>query len=76
MDEINTPPAPEAAGEIQGAAAWACPECGEPVINIPPRRWPGALGSPPAWSHLDGEPLCPIVGPNGYQPATPERVPS
>ncbi|MGH7918836.1 MAG: hypothetical protein ACREQM_02695 [Candidatus Dormibacteraceae bacterium] len=47
---------------------FVCPECGEPVQHVPPAGWlvPAPL---PEWSHLDGEPLCPIVGPHGYEPA-------
>ena len=51
-----------------------CPECGEPVVARPPRTSvPYAahgLGAP-RYSHLDGEPLCPVAGPRGYQPADP-----
>lgn len=51
-----------------------CPECGEPVQPKPPTvsfPWV-AHGLPiPRWSHLDGEPLCPVIGPDGYQPADP-----
>ena len=58
---------PDAVGRV-------CPECGEPAYPVPPRvlvPW-AAHGLPvPGWSHADGEPLCPVLGPDGYQPATP-----
>jgi hypothetical protein len=68
VDEINTP------DEADDTGVWVCSECGEPVTNTPPRCWTGALGPRPSWSHLDGEPLCPSIGPDGYQPAKPERI--
>ncbi|MFC4529139.1 hypothetical protein [Sphaerisporangium dianthi] len=48
-----------------------CPECEEPAERATPTSWTPAWGRAPSWSHLDGEPLCPVVGANGYQPATP-----
>jgi len=48
-----------------------CPECGEPARHRPPPRWNGAAGPAPAYSHLDGEPLCPVPTNNGSEPATP-----
>ena len=51
-----------------------CPECGEPVRHVPPtarQPWAGHGRPVPAWSHTDGEPLCPVSGPNGSQPADP-----
>ena len=51
--------------------ALVCPECGEPAQARPPTSWTPAWGPAPAHSHTDGEPLCPVVGPTGYQPATP-----
>lgn len=50
-----------------------CPVCGEPVRNRPPRTWNPTWGKRPGWSHLDGEPLCPVVGRGGYRPAGPAR---
>jgi hypothetical protein len=50
---------------------WVCPECGEPVQRRPPASWQPAWGPRPGWSHLDGEPLCPMMGPQGYRPAEP-----
>lgn len=53
-----------------------CPECGEPIVNRPPTESPWlttflAAGNPkPKWSHPDGEPLCPVMGAGGYEPAT------
>lgn len=53
-----------------------CPECGEPAkpANIP-RRGAMLAVEPKRLkaSHLDGEPLCTIVTPTGYQPAMPIR---
>jgi hypothetical protein len=49
-----------------------CPECGEPARAAPPREWPLAGFTPrPRYSHHDGTPLCPVVGPDGYTPAEP-----
>lgn len=46
----------------------ACAECGEPAQEQPPTaiRPAGAPGQ--RYSHLDGEPLCPVVGADGYEP--------
>ena len=47
-----------------------CPECGEPARAVPPHEWPLAGWAPrPRFSHHDGTPLCPVVGPDGYTPA-------
>jgi hypothetical protein len=49
-----------------------CPECGEPARVVPPNEWPLAGWAPrPRFSHHDGTPLCPVVGPDGYTPAEP-----
>lgn len=48
-----------------------CPQCGEPVQQRPPTAWTQAWGPRPGHSHLDGQPLCPVVGPGGYRPAQP-----
>ena len=45
---------------------WQCPECGEPAVQQPPRNWTPANGPHPRYSHLDGEPLCPVLGANSY----------
>ncbi|WP_239335073.1 hypothetical protein [Frankia sp. CiP3] len=54
-----------------------CPECDEEVISEPPTDdlTPYAAHglTAPAWAHLDGTPLCPVIGPDGYQPAQPKR---
>jgi len=47
----------------------ACPVCYEPARACPPRMWVAANGPRPSWSHVDGEPLCPVVGADGYRPA-------
>jgi hypothetical protein len=57
-----------------GTAVPACPECGEPVQPEPPTvtaPWTVPGRPVPQRSHLDGQPLCPVVGPAGYQPADP-----
>jgi hypothetical protein len=33
-----------------------------------------ANGPRPGYSHPDGEPLCPVIGPHGYRPADPVQV--
>ena len=54
---------------------WVCPVCAEPVRACPPRRWPAVLGPRPRHAHLDGEPLCPVIGSRGYQPGRPVPAP-
>ena len=56
-----------------------CPECGEPVRvarggdeSVRSARLNGR--KLPRHSHLDGEPLCPVVGRKGYEPAKAVRV--
>jgi len=46
-----------------------CPGCHEPARARPPRTWVAANGPRPPWSHVDGEPLCPVIGSGGYRPA-------
>ncbi|QBI55485.1 hypothetical protein [Streptomonospora litoralis] len=47
-----------------------CPQCEEPVRHMPPRIW--ATGTDrPAYSHRDGEPLCPVRTGTGHRPADP-----
>lgn len=55
-------------------ARYVCPECHEPARPCPPHRWVPANGPRPAWSHVDGEPLCPVVGVDGYRPARRGRM--
>ena len=50
-------------------AQFKCPVCGEVAVNQPPTSWAPAFGPRPQWSHWDGEPLCPVIGPDGYRPA-------
>jgi hypothetical protein len=48
-----------------------CPECGEPVKNVPPVNWivPGEV---PGWTHAsDRTALCPVMTSAGYRPARP-----
>ena len=56
-----------------------CPECDEPVRvsrggdeSVRIARLYGR--KPPRHSHLDGEPLCPVGGRNGYEPAKAVRA--
>lgn len=49
--------------------ALVCPECGETARSAPPRTWNPTWGPRPEYSHTDGKPLCPVVGPDGYHPA-------
>lgn len=58
-------------GNCAGGTGAVCPECGEPVRPVPPTVPRPADEPVPVWSHLDGEPLCPVVGPHGYRPAHP-----
>jgi hypothetical protein len=53
---------------------WTCPECGEVAVERPPVSMGlASLRStkPHTFSHFDGEPLCPVVGADGYEPAQP-----
>ncbi|GAA4899337.1 hypothetical protein GCM10023405_19180 [Streptomonospora salina] len=48
-----------------------CPGCKEPVRRKPPRIWSIATDRP-AYSHHDGEPLCPVPAAEGdSRPAEP-----
>jgi hypothetical protein len=58
-------------GRSTPAARLWCPECGEPATARPPTRWTAANGPRPEHSHRDGEPLCPVMTAQGYQPAKP-----
>jgi hypothetical protein len=54
-----------------------CPECGEDAVEEAPTGLVpyAAHGQDvPAYAHPDGEPLCTVVGPRGYQPADPVEV--
>lgn len=46
-----------------------CPECGEPARAEHPTTWDYRWGPAPDFAHLDGEPLCPVIGDTGYEPA-------
>jgi hypothetical protein len=55
----------------------ACPECKEEVLTGPPTAlvpYEAHGLEEPGYSHLDGEPLCPVMGPRGYQPADPVEI--
>lgn len=61
---------PEAVGLV-------CPECGDDAVEEPPQTVApySAHGlDVPRYAHPDGEPLCPVLGPSGYQPAQPREV--
>jgi hypothetical protein len=45
-----------------------CEECGEPAVEVEPTSWNPCWGTKPQWSHEDGEPLCPVLGADGYGP--------
>jgi hypothetical protein len=54
-----------------------CPECGERAVRADAprdRRYPDTF-SLHAWVHTDGEPLCPVIGPDGYTAAQPDLPP-
>lgn len=52
--------------KARDGADWICPECGEAAKSLAPTP-----GSAVQFRHFDGEPLCPVIGPDGYEPATP-----
>jgi hypothetical protein len=59
----------------QAAAQLVCPECGETAVHQSPTAWTPAWGPAPAYAHTDGQPLCPVIGPDGYQAAEPVMAP-
>ncbi|KWX02759.1 hypothetical protein C3Y87_03955 [Carbonactinospora thermoautotrophica] len=81
-DTAKSPPEEERSSPMPAEAKppgrLVCPECGEPVQQRPPTSptpW-RANGRPvPEYSHLDGEPLCPVMGQHGYEPAQPVPAP-
>jgi hypothetical protein len=61
----------------QQSVGRSCPECGEPAVHQPPTDltpWQAHGRERPWWSHADGSALCPVTGPDGYEPATPVRA--
>jgi hypothetical protein len=49
-------------------------QCGELIVRCAPTEFPWAsteAGRVARWSHLDGSPVCPRMGPDGYEPAEP-----
>jgi len=63
--------------------AHVCPECDEPAVKKAATKKPNKVLLPITskrilkrmeWSHLDGQPLCPVMGPHGYEPAEPKKV--
>lgn len=90
VDRLASVPNPNRVGTRDAYVAFAtargrcrvstlrCPECLEPARPcppIPPKGW--AIGVEPErlrHSHLDGEPLCPVMTTRGYQPALPEAA--
>jgi hypothetical protein len=61
---------------MASATGWVCPRCDQPAQARPPEEWSPAAGPHPNWSHMDGQPLCPVQGAYGYLPAMPELSPS
>jgi hypothetical protein len=58
------------------AAPLVCPERQEPARAVAPREWLLSGWKPrPRFSHGDGTALCPVVGPDGYEPAEPIPAP-
>jgi hypothetical protein len=72
-----TPPitnAPAAQMEGTQMSDTTCPECGEPAVHRPPDDlvpYQAYSTPPPQWSHTDSSALCPVMTPDGYQPAVP-----
>jgi hypothetical protein len=67
-------PAPQDAGQGGAEPALACPECDEDAVRRPATDlvpWEAQGLDPPGWSHRDGSALCPVIGPDGYEPARP-----
>lgn len=53
------------------APSLVCPECREAARDRPPHDWPLlAWRQLPRYSHRDGTPLCPVIGADGYEPAS------
>jgi len=78
-DEGRTAVAGAALGPAVGprVVGLACPECEEEVTTSPPTTlapYEAHGMQRPGYSHLDGEPLCPVMGPRGYQPAEPVEI--
>jgi hypothetical protein len=67
-------PAPERATEVVGLE---CPECGEDAVEQAPAAlvpYDAHDRAIPRYAHPDGEPLCPVMGARGYEPAQPREV--
>lgn len=68
------------AHDDEGAAAVVgleCPECGEDAVEQTPETlvpYDAHERAVPRYAHPDGEPLCPVAGPSGYEPAQPREV--
>jgi hypothetical protein len=56
---------------VPATVTMVCPECDEPVVPRVPNTPVVAGRARQPWSHRDGEPLCPVIGSDGYQPAAP-----
>ncbi|CAO5178565.1 hypothetical protein FAIPA1_410052 [Frankia sp. AiPs1] len=68
LDEIDKGPAPSLSGNTgrgRRTTVRKVTECEEPIVE----RVQGL--DPATWTHEDGEPLCPVVGTNGYEAAKP-----
>lgn len=55
-------------------AGWWHPRWRNPHGSLAPTSWTQAWGPRPPYSHRDGQPLCPVIGPGGYRPAEPVRA--
>jgi hypothetical protein len=52
-----------------------CPGCGEPAYSKPPTDWHLPASYPvPAYSHREGDPLCPVDGGDRVTPSEPVMV--
>ncbi|MGH8918119.1 MAG: hypothetical protein ACRD0H_07250, partial [Actinomycetes bacterium] len=54
-----------------------CPECGEDAVEQQPETlvpYSTHEIEVPRYAHSDGEPLCPVIGSSGYEPAQPREV--
>ncbi|HWG99232.1 MAG TPA: hypothetical protein VNV66_07900, partial [Pilimelia sp.] len=74
MEDAVTAPNAPATFPAEQPVSLVCGQCREPAQPRPPVDWLPAWGACPGHSHLDGSPLCPVIGPHGYEPCTPEPV--
>jgi hypothetical protein len=77
LDELDQPAGGDQSATGADVVGLVCPECGEDAVEQPPAAlvpYEAHGQAVPAYSHPDGEPLCPVMGPRGYQPADPVEV--